>query len=48
MATDPEYVEKIQPDEDNFIDKESMKMLVGVDYTVVEAGKLVETHGREF
>jgi hypothetical protein len=48
MQTDPEYVEKIQPDEKNFIDGESLKIVVGVDYVVVEAQNKVEQHGRVF
>lgn len=48
MSSDPEYIEVIQPDEDNFIDKKSMRMLIGVDYVVVEDAKLVKEHGREF
>jgi hypothetical protein len=48
MVIDEEYVNVIQPDEANFIDASSMKMLIGVDYVVVEDGKLVEEHGREF
>jgi hypothetical protein len=48
MYSDPEYVEVIQPDEANFIDGESFKMLIGVDYTIVENNEPVEVHGREF
>ena len=48
MQTDPEYVEEIQPDEKNFIDGESLKIVVGVDYVVVEAQNRVERHGRVF
>ena len=48
MQSDPEDVEKIAPDEDNFIDKKSFRMLIGVDYVVVEDGRKVEQHGREF
>lgn len=46
--SDNEYLTKISPDEKNFIDGESMKMLIGVDYIVVENGNLVEEHGRQF
>lgn len=48
MQTDPEYVEKIQPDEANFIDGESIQMILGVDYIVVENQNAVEQHGRSF
>jgi hypothetical protein len=48
MGSDPEYVEKIQPDEANFIDLESMRMIVGVDYIVVENQNAVQEHGRKF
>lgn len=48
MGSDPEYLEKIQPDEANFIDGESIKMILGVDYIVVENQNAVEEHGRQF
>lgn len=48
MMSDNEYVTKIAPDERSFIDGDSMKMLIGVDYIVVENGNLVENHGRQF
>jgi hypothetical protein len=48
MGSDPEYLEKIQPDEANFIDGESIKMVLGVDYIVVENQNAVEEHGRHF
>lgn len=48
MGSDPEYIGKIAPDEDNFIDKASMRMLIGVDYIVVDNSNLVEQHGRHF
>jgi hypothetical protein len=48
MMTDKEYVEKIQPDEGNFINGETVTIIIGVDYIVVDNGKLVEDHAREF
>ena len=45
---DPEYVNVIQPDEANFIDLASLRMIVGVDYVVVENREAVVEHGREF
>lgn len=48
MNTDPEYVEKIQPDEANFIDPKSFKMIIGVDYIIVENQNAVLEHGRKF
>lgn len=48
MGSDPEYLTKIQPDEANFIDMSSFKMIVGVDYIVVENQNAVMEHGRKF
>lgn len=48
MNTDPEYLGKIQPDEANFIDGTSLRMVVGVDYIVVENQNAVMEHGRQF
>jgi hypothetical protein len=48
MINDPFYIEQIGPDEANFIDASSMRMVVGVDYIVVDNGNLVEEHGRRF
>ena len=48
MGSDPEYVNVIQPDEANFIDAESMRLIVGVDYIVVENQNAVMEHGRTF
>lgn len=48
MQTDPEYVGVIMPDEARFIDLPSMKMVVGVDFVVVDSGHLVGEHGRDF
>ncbi|KAH7131244.1 EthD domain-containing protein [Dactylonectria macrodidyma] len=48
MGSDPEYINKIQPDEANFIDLASMRMIIGVDYIVVESQNEVKEHGRSF
>ncbi|KAF5019810.1 hypothetical protein F66182_8179 [Fusarium sp. NRRL 66182] len=48
MGSDPEYLRVVQPDEANFIDLQSFKMIIGVDYTVVEHQNAVMEHGRKF
>ncbi|KAF2650059.1 hypothetical protein K491DRAFT_609590 [Lophiostoma macrostomum CBS 122681] len=48
LQSDPYYVNTIQPDEQKFIDETSVKIVVGVDYIVVEGQKKVEQHGRVF
>ncbi|KAM0351828.1 hypothetical protein ACHAPU_002341 [Fusarium lateritium] len=48
MYTDPHYLNAIQPDEANFIDPKSMRLIVGVDYIVVENQNAVTEHGRTF
>lgn len=45
---DPEYAEKIRPDELAFIDTENIQMTIGYDYWVVEKGKPVTEHARKF
>lgn len=45
---DPEYLEKIRPDELAFIDVENLQMTIGYDYVVVENGKKVTEHARLF
>ena len=45
---DPEYAEKIRPDELAFIDTENIQMTIGYDYWVVEGGKPVTEHERKF
>ena len=45
---DPEYTDKIQPDELRFIDTENVQMTIGYDYWVVENGKPVTEHARSF
>ncbi|KAH6990019.1 EthD domain-containing protein [Ilyonectria destructans] len=48
MGSDPEYLGTIQPDDANFIDLESMRMVIGVDYIVLENQNAVREHGRAF
>ncbi|OBS23308.1 hypothetical protein FPOA_03857 [Fusarium poae] len=48
MGADPFYRDVIQADELNFIDMESMRLIVGVDYIVVENQNAVTEHGRSF
>ena len=45
---DPEYQEKIRPDELKFIDMDSIVVTVGVEYIVVDDGKALEEHQRSF
>ena len=45
---DPEYLEKIRPDELAFIDVENLQMTIGYDYNVVEGGNKVTQHERTF
>ncbi|SPO04117.1 uncharacterized protein DNG_06800 [Cephalotrichum gorgonifer] len=48
MGSDPEYLNNIQPDEANFIDLDSLRIIIGVDYILVENQNAVEEHGRTF
>lgn len=45
---DEEYQEKIRPDELKLIDMDSIAVTVGVEHVVIDDGKLVEKHEREF
>lgn len=45
---DPEYQEKIRPDELKLIDMETIAVAVGVEYVAIDDGKVVEQHQREF
>jgi hypothetical protein len=45
---DPEYLAKIRPDELKLIDMDSIAVTIGVEYVVIDGGKLVEKHEREF
>jgi hypothetical protein len=45
---DPEYAEKIRPDELALFDVENIQMTIGYDYWVVENGKPVKAHERSF
>ena len=45
---DPEYAEKIRPDELAFIDVQNIQMTIGFDYWVVEDGRPVIEHARTF
>jgi len=44
--TDPEYLEKIRPDELAFIDVDNLQMTIGYDFGVVERGSKVTEHVR--
>ena len=43
---DEEYQEKIRPDELKLIDMDSIAVTVGVEYVVIDDGKLVTAHER--
>lgn len=45
---DPEYLEKIRPDELAFIDVENIQMTIGYDYYCIQDGKPVAEHARSF
>lgn len=45
---DPEYLEKIRPDELAFIDVEKLQMTIGYNYEVLRGGELVKEHARTF
>ena len=48
MGSDPEYLSVIKPDEANFIDQESIRMIIGVDYIALDSQNAVGEHGRSF
>ncbi|KAI1039439.1 hypothetical protein LB505_002602 [Fusarium chuoi] len=48
MGSDPFYRDVITPDENNFIDHSSMRMIVGFDYIMVDNQNAVTEHGRTF
>ena len=45
---DPEYLEKIRPDEENFVDHESITVTVGTEVVVIEEEKAVDGHKKIF
>lgn len=45
---DPEYQEKIRPDELKLIDMDSIAVTVWVDYVAIDGGEVVKEHQREF
>ncbi|KAF2807339.1 uncharacterized protein BDZ99DRAFT_522954 [Mytilinidion resinicola] len=45
---DPEYLEKIRPDELAFIDVETLQMTIGYNYEVIKSGEKVKEHARSF
>jgi hypothetical protein len=45
---DPEYQEKIRPDELKLIDMDSIAVTVGVEYVAIDNGKVIENHSRDF
>jgi hypothetical protein len=48
MATDPAYLNEIAADEEEFTDRSSVRIMLGVDYVVIEEGKVVEEHRQDF
>ncbi|KAF2794250.1 hypothetical protein K505DRAFT_242551 [Melanomma pulvis-pyrius CBS 109.77] len=45
---DPYYQKVIQPDEKNLIDMDTIAVTIGVEYVVINEGKIVQKHEREF
>jgi len=45
---DPYYQETIRPDELKLIDMDSIAVTIGAEYVVIEDGKKVEEHLRQF
>jgi len=45
---DPEYLEKIRPDELAFIDVASLQMTIGYNYEVLKGGEVVKEHARSW
>lgn len=45
---DREYIETILPEEQKFIDPDSLNLTVGFDYVIVDAQKPVEGHAVKF
>ena len=45
---DPEYQEKIRADELKLVDMDSIRVTIGVEYTMIDQGRLVEVHERKF
>lgn len=43
---DPEYLEKIRPDELAFLDVDSLVMTIGYNYEVIKGGESVKEHER--
>ena len=43
MQADPEYLEKIIPDEAAFMDKSKLEFTIGYEYAIIEDGKAVKT-----
>jgi hypothetical protein len=45
---DAEYLERIRPDELRFIDMDSIRLTVGVDYICIDQDQVVKEHKRRF
>lgn len=45
---DPEYQERIRPDELKLIDMDTIAVTVGVEYVAIDDGKVVQEHSRSF
>lgn len=45
---DPYYQKIIQPDEKKLICMDTISVTIGVEYVVIDDGKIVETHATSF
>ncbi|KAF2840325.1 hypothetical protein M501DRAFT_1015385 [Patellaria atrata CBS 101060] len=45
---DQEYQDKIRPDELKLIDMDTIRVTIGVEYIVIDEGKMVREHVRDF
>ena len=44
---DPEYLQKVNPDESKFVDMDSLVVTIGYDHIVIENGDIVLSHKQE-
>jgi hypothetical protein len=45
---DPYYQKVIQPDEKKLICMDTISVTIGVEYVVIDEGRIVQTHARSF
>lgn len=48
MNADPEYLEKMVPDEEAFMDRSRLEFTVGYEYGIISDGKFVTDHVRRY